>query len=99
VPNDPRVTRVGRVIRALSIDELPQLINVLRDDMSLVGRDCNDSRRSPLLRRRRGVKPGITGWAQVNGLRGEVNTVETGRARRLRPLLHGVLHRASVNLV
>lgn len=91
VPNDPRVTRVGRVIRALSIDELPQLINVLRGDMSLVGPRPHaiamragdhvycDAVKEYLHRHR--VKPGITGWAQVNGLRGEVNTIQKAHAR------------------
>jgi len=91
VQNDPRVTRVGRVLRALSIDELPQLINVLRGDMSLVGprphaiamkaggRLYCDAVEQYLHRHR--VKPGITGWAQVNGLRGEVDTIEKAYAR------------------
>jgi Undecaprenyl-phosphate glucose phosphotransferase len=91
VPNDPRVTRVGRIVRALSIDELPQLINVLRGDMSLVGprphaiamragnRLYGDAVEEYLHRHR--VRPGITGWAQVHGLRGEVDTLEKARAR------------------
>ena len=91
VQNDPRVTRVGRVIRSLSVDELPQLVNVLRGDMSLVGprphaiamkaggRLYCDAVEEYLHRHR--VKPGITGWAQVNGLRGEVDTLEKAHAR------------------
>ncbi|HOV80658.1 MAG TPA: sugar transferase [Bacillota bacterium] len=69
--NDPRITAVGRFLRKTSIDELPQLINVLRGEMSLVG-----PRPAPLhhlekyderQRKRLSVRPGITGWAQVNG--------------------------------
>lgn len=89
--NDPRVTRLGRILRWLSVDELPQLINVLRGDMSMVGprphavamraggRLYFDAVEQYLQRHR--VKPGITGWAQVNGLRGEVDTLEKGQAR------------------
>jgi lipopolysaccharide/colanic/teichoic acid biosynthesis glycosyltransferase len=68
---DPRITRVGRVLRRLSIDELPQLVNVVRGEMSLVGPRptlrYQVERYTPRQRRRLEVKPGITGWAQVNG--------------------------------
>jgi lipopolysaccharide/colanic/teichoic acid biosynthesis glycosyltransferase len=68
---DARITRVGRVLRRLSFDELPQLWNVLRGDMSLVGPRptlrYQVERYSERQRRRLEVKPGITGWAQVNG--------------------------------
>lgn len=86
VRNDPRVTRIGATLRKLSIDELPQLINVLRGDMSLVGPRPHapntkaagqlfaDVVQNYALRHR--MKPGITGWAQVNGWRGETKTVE-----------------------
>ncbi len=81
--NDPRITRVGRILRRLSIDELPQLFNVLKGDMSLVGprphamdHDTTFERRVRRYARRRKVLPGITGWAQVNGYRGETDTRE-----------------------
>ena len=68
---DPRITRVGRVLRRLSLDELPQLWNVLRGDMSLVGPRptlrYQVEQYTPRQRRRLEVKPGITGWAQVHG--------------------------------
>ena len=69
--DDPRITRVGRVLRATSLDELPQLVNVLRGDMSFVGPrpdlPHHVARYSPEQRRRLAMRPGITGWAQVNG--------------------------------
>jgi lipopolysaccharide/colanic/teichoic acid biosynthesis glycosyltransferase len=68
---DPRITRVGRLLRRLSIDELPQLWNVVRGEMSLVGPRptlaYQVERYTPRQRRRLEVKPGITGWAQVHG--------------------------------
>jgi lipopolysaccharide/colanic/teichoic acid biosynthesis glycosyltransferase len=68
---DPRITRVGRVLRRLSLDELPQLWNVLRGEMSLVGPRptlrYQVEQYTPRQRRRLEVKPGITGWAQVHG--------------------------------
>ena len=86
--NDPRMTRVGRVIRRTNIDELPQLINVLLGEMSLVGprphpvamNQMFQQHISPLSRRHN-VKPGITGWAQVNGYRGETDTLEKMQRR------------------
>ncbi len=71
---DPRITRTGRVLRRLSIDELPQLWNVLRGDMSLIGPRptlrYQVERYDDRQRRRLEVKPGLTGWAQVNGRAG-----------------------------
>jgi lipopolysaccharide/colanic/teichoic acid biosynthesis glycosyltransferase len=68
---DPRITRVGRVLRRLSLDELPQLWNVVRGEMSMIGPRptlaYQVERYTPRQRRRLEVKPGITGWAQVHG--------------------------------
>jgi undecaprenyl-phosphate galactose phosphotransferase/putative colanic acid biosynthesis UDP-glucose lipid carrier transferase len=86
--DDPRVTRVGRILRQTSIDELPQLFNVLRGDMSLVGPRphalAHDDKYAEVLSDyafRNHVKPGITGWAQVNGYRGETARIEQMKAR------------------
>lgn len=71
LPNDKRITKVGAFIRKTSIDELPQLINVLKGDMALIGPRPLMPRYlqlySPEQARRHDVRPGITGWAQVNG--------------------------------
>ncbi|HST24904.1 MAG TPA: sugar transferase [Gaiellaceae bacterium] len=68
---DPRITRAGRLLRRLSVDELPQLWNVIRGDMSVIGPRptlaYQVERYTPRQRRRLDVKPGLTGWAQVNG--------------------------------
>jgi putative colanic acid biosynthesis UDP-glucose lipid carrier transferase len=93
--DDPRVTRVGRFLRKTSLDELPQLINVLKGDMSLVGPRPHAIAHNEYyaeiidgyLRRHR-VKPGITGWAQVNGLRGETATVQAMHERVIHDLYY-----------
>jgi Undecaprenyl-phosphate glucose phosphotransferase len=98
---DPRVTRVGRFLRAASLDELPQLFNVLRGHMSLVGPrphaldmrtegrlGCELAEAYP---HRHQVKPGITGWAQVNGARGATERAEQLQ-RRLDLDLHYIAH-------
>jgi putative colanic acid biosynthesis UDP-glucose lipid carrier transferase len=86
--NDSRVTRVGRILRRTNIDELPQLLNVLLGQMSIVGprphatahNDMFAGRILPFARRHN-VKPGITGWAQVNGCRGATDSLEKMQER------------------
>jgi exopolysaccharide biosynthesis polyprenyl glycosylphosphotransferase len=85
---DARVTRIGRILRASSIDEIPQLFNVLLGQMSVVGprphalaHEEQFEDNFDLFSRRRRVLPGITGWAQVNGYRGETQTPEDVEGR------------------
>ncbi|QRM33398.1 exopolysaccharide biosynthesis polyprenyl glycosylphosphotransferase (plasmid) [Microvirga sp. VF16] len=85
---DPRITQVGRRLRQTSLDELPQLLNVIRGEMSLVGprphalqHDIEFGKFVNGYALRSQVKPGITGWAQIHGLRGGISTVEAIQRR------------------
>ena len=87
--DDPRITRVGGILRRLSLDELPQIFNVLRGEMSIVGPRPHVpgmkvgtegyTRAVSEYAARYRIKPGITGWAQINGMRGGIHTVEKAR--------------------
>lgn len=88
LPDDPRITAIGRWLRRTGIDELPQCLNVLAGDMSIVGPRPHmlsmTDRYSPVVDRfehRERVKPGITGWAQVHGSRGSIFNADEMRRR------------------
>ena len=87
IKGDPRITRVGRFLRKTSLDELPQLLNVLQGDMSIVGprpalpREVEYSQLINKYMVRHFIKPGITGWAQVTGFRGETRELSQMEGR------------------
>jgi len=86
VKKDPRITRIGKILRKTNLDELPQFINVLKGDMSVVGprpltRGVDEVYQKAYIevKMRYNVRPGITGWSQINGLRGEVSGEEENK--------------------
>ncbi len=96
--DDPRITPLGRLMRRTSLDELPQFLNVLRGEMSVVGPrphalEHHDLylRRLPGYLYRHGMKPGITGWAQIHGCRGETDS-DDKMAQRVALDLHYIGH-------
>jgi len=97
VENDPRVTKVGRFLRKSNLDELPQFINVLKGEMSVVGPrphavlyDQKYGKIVDAIRLRHNVKPGITGWAQVHGFRGDVPDEEENIRRTRKRIEHDI---------
>jgi Undecaprenyl-phosphate glucose phosphotransferase len=97
IENDPRVTKVGRFLRKSNLDELPQFINVFKGEMSVVGPrphavlyDRKYGKIVDAIRLRHNVKPGITGWAQVHGLRGDVPDEEENILRTRKRIEHDI---------
>ena len=96
--SDSRITPIGKFIRRTSLDELPQFFNVLKGEMSVVGPRPHALQHNELFKdkvslymQRHRVKPGITGWAQIHGLRGETDTEEK-MARRVEFDIHYIQH-------
>jgi putative colanic acid biosynthesis UDP-glucose lipid carrier transferase len=103
--NDPRITRVGQWLRSLSLDELPQLFNILKGEMSLVGPRphalVHNEFYGDMLERyanRHQVKPGLTGWAQINGYRGELQAPDDMQ-RRVEHDLHYIDHWSNLKIL